>query len=832
LHHNPLVPVAAIFLGGVALGHYLDAPVAPLLILIAACLVAWLLAEILLTASHQLLVTHFALGLAILFSGICVYRLNQHAIEPTHIARYLSSRPVPITARLRILAPPENPNSHGNSYAIASLTAIFSNTGWTPAVGDVRIKSKIAPQTPELRRNQIFEIYGWLQRPTPALNPGGYDERRLLAADRIFAEIRIPRTVGMQLLTDSSTAPNPLTRFRTFLRGKLIAHTTDLDPEAGYSMLALLLGRHDPAITNVSDSFADAGVSHLLAISGLHVLFFTTLIWTILRFFPMQPRRRELVTAAVMLAYVLATPCGPPVLRAAIALLMLLLSRLLNRPRHYLNMLAAAAILIVLIRPTDLFNAGFQLTFLSTTALVLFAEPLHQFLFGQWLAHREATANLTSSRFSHFRFRITKTFLGLLSANIIGATSAAPLVAFHFMRLNPHAGITGIIAFPFVALAMTASAIQLLFELVSATLAALASPITTFCAQLMLRIVEFLAALPLATIAVRPPPAWIVAVLYLPLLMLALNNQSRDRQVATGTVSELPHGRSLTVAAPSSRFIFINSALAALVITAAWYTFSQPVGSLHLTALSAGQGSSILLHTPSNQLFLINAGSRDDPALLRHALIPAMQQAGRQSFDAMILTSFDALSSQYAAEAIHRYRPPLILTSPTEWQHLGWTRAGADVDQAITTLHLQQQSLTTGTAIDLGQNATLRILWPLPNTPPSTHAPLIFLLEHQGRRILLLDPTIAFPLALMQQPLTCDTILFLGPRPGTLSLPLQKLINASHAQSLIYSGRTPWAPPHVPANELNTADGALTLTITSTGSLTITPAEPGTSNAH
>jgi len=201
-------------------------------------------------------------------------------------------------------------------------------------------------------------------------------------------------------------------------------------------------------------------------------------------------------------------------------------------------------------------------------------------------------------------------------------------------------------------------------------------------------------------------------------------------------------------------------------------------------------------------------------------LIPAMQQIGRQSFDAMILTSLDTLSAQYAAEVIRRYRPPLILTAPIESQQFGWTRAGAEIDRAISTLRLRQKSLTAGNAIDLGQNATLRILWP-PSTSHANLAPLILLLEYQGRRILLLDPAVAFPL----EPFACDAIILLGPRPSVIAPPLQKLITDSRAQTVIYSGRTPWAPrpPHNASDELNTADRALILTITSAGELVVTP---------
>src|SRR5690606_35514447 len=134
--------------------------------------------------------------------------------------------------------------SRGNLYLLASATQIITDRGWIDSTGDVRIKWRASQHAPQLKRGDLIEDYGWLKSPDTALNPGGFDPQQVLAADRVLAEIRIPRPSGIIPLQSSSDAagPDALTRLRLFLRAKLLAHTAQIDVEAGYSMVALLLG--------------------------------------------------------------------------------------------------------------------------------------------------------------------------------------------------------------------------------------------------------------------------------------------------------------------------------------------------------------------------------------------------------------------------------------------------------------------------------------------------------------------------------------------------------------------------------------------------------------
>lgn len=807
LGQNPLVGAAAAFLLGLICAPILPLRVELLLATAFACWLAWLRGE---RGRRHPLIPSLLLALSIASSGAALWHLNQRHLEASHVARFLPSHgDVPFTLRAAVLIPPDADRARDPPFLVRA-SAILTAQGWRPASGDLLVR---ASSSLPLQRGQHLELYGWAARPPPPLNPGGIDHRARLAADRIFVQLRIPRPGGIRSLSDTpARGPDPLTTARTWLRAKLLEHTLDHDVPAAYALSALLLGHRDPAISDISQSFADAGIAHLLAISGSHIVFFAWIAWCLCMLLPLPPRIREVLIAAIVALYVLATPCGPPIVRAAVALAMVVISRLAGRPGQYLNMLAAAAIVVILLRPADIADAGFQLSFASTAGLILLARRLYDALFGPFLERRTLIAEFADTPWAHRKLFLTKAFCAALVANLIGATAAAPLVAIHFGQVNLWAVPAGLLALPVVSLTLTVAALQLLAEV--AGLGAWFAAPAIFCGKAMITLVQQLAALPGATLAVRPPPWWVVLVLYLTLALWIAR-----RRLAL------------------SRACALNLSLAALILTAAWYTLSAPVGRLQLTVLSAGQASSALLRLPSGNVWALDAGARRG-TLGTFNVRSALRVAGERRLAGTLLTALDASHSAAAAEFVERFDPARILLSQAAWDHRGHTLAGASLETALHGNPITP--LRAGQTVALDSATTLEILWPPPSAlipgaadPPDVTADvsdhLIFTLTSFGKTLLIVDPRAQRPLAhiLLARPgLRADVVLFTGPERGLADAPLRRLIAPLGAHTLLWNARGAWAPHSSSPGEWNAADGAFRLTFIPGGHIHIARAVP------
>lgn len=810
----PLAPAVGLLLLGIALARATSWPVGFDLALLALALVTAICAEL---ARLRPWVCQGALALALFCSGSALWRIDQQSVPMDHLVRLLpgeiSGTAPPraiVRVRLTILSdpeanrPPEDLPTLGRSPRqrfLGELSALETATGWIPCSGTVGV---CVPRQIPLASGQQIELAGWATRPLAPANPGTFDYRRYLAASRIFVQLGVPRVSQVRLLDAnphhlswSQKITCALTRTRFYLRYKLansIALPTDDsdeddptspgEPDAagippatynrpspggvpGQTLATLLLGHRDPAVQDVAQAFSDAGVAHLLAISGTHVVLVAGVFWWLLRFIFPRPRWRAPATALLVLAYMLATPTGPPVLRAGLATILFLAAAMLSRRTSALNILLATLAVVLLIRPADMLDAGCQLSFVTAAGLILLGPRLHRALFGDYLDRHAAIARAIGTRLAAGLQRLRILFCGALAANLVGATLAAPLVAFHFHQFNALAIITGLIMFPTIMVLLAAALVQLLAALVWPGLAGILATLVYGGTWINLVLVDFLARLPGVCLALRPPPPWLVILLYAGVL-LWLTRHLWGWSRATVSIG----------------------LLSLLTLTAGWYTITArgwgAGGSqLHTWSLDVGTGSCLVIETPRGHRLLIDGGSTSRPGLTRQITAPFLAIHGIGTVDSLILTELSFPHASGAAEFVERYRPVNIYLSTASLTRPLPNYAATEILGQLRQTRTRPIPLHAGDRLHLDPDTTLHILWP-PARPvptlPENQCGLILRLDYQPahaphedpakavQSLLLVHPDQDTPLALIAaagELQNCSAALLLGPGPAS-----------------------------------------------------------------
>ncbi len=141
---------------------------------------------------------------------------------------------------------------------------------------------------------------------------------------------------------------------------------------------ALLLGNVQDLDEGLRDSFAKAGLSHVLALSGAHVGVIALMVSIL--FFPLRMAgRRKWGMACVVVClwfYALLTGGSPSVVRAVIMATVVSVAGMSERNYNPMNSLCAAAVLILLFDPLAVIAPGFQLSFLAVAGILMFAPLL------------------------------------------------------------------------------------------------------------------------------------------------------------------------------------------------------------------------------------------------------------------------------------------------------------------------------------------------------------------------------------------------------------------------------------------------------------------------
>ncbi len=140
---------------------------------------------------------------------------------------------------------------------------------------------------------------------------------------------------------------------------------------------ALLLGSRDDLPEETVQEFRDAGIAHVLAVSGLHVGILAAALMFVLRRLHLHPRVQFVVVASVLLLYCRLLDFSAPVVRAAVMSCLLLAGHLSHERTDPLTSLALAFLVILAVRPLDLFNAGFQLSFLAVLGIFTLGDRLN-----------------------------------------------------------------------------------------------------------------------------------------------------------------------------------------------------------------------------------------------------------------------------------------------------------------------------------------------------------------------------------------------------------------------------------------------------------------------
>jgi competence protein ComEC len=233
------------------------------------------------------------------------------------------------------------------------------------------------PPPQRLAYGQRVEIEARVRRPHNFNNPGSFDYAAYLARRNIFWTASMPRNTSAKIL--------PGRCGWRFMAGIFALRTAALDridrlyPENNYAsgmMQAVLIGETVKLERVWTDDFRRTGTFHALVISGVHVTVLAAVLLFLLRMVPISELSALALTAAAAWLYALVSGFSAPVVRAAGGFTLYTLARACFRRARVMNLLAAVALVYLAWDPAQIFDASFQLSFLSVAAIGALAAPL------------------------------------------------------------------------------------------------------------------------------------------------------------------------------------------------------------------------------------------------------------------------------------------------------------------------------------------------------------------------------------------------------------------------------------------------------------------------
>jgi len=395
------------------------------------------------------------------------------------------------------------------------------------AFGEPSIQMRLSARThvPELLLpGDRIEVNALLQPPNGAAVPGGYNFGTAASYEGVEISGFTISSVEIVEKVPSSRLSHQLLAVRYMLADKIRALMSD---EQAAIANALLLGLRGDIDTETRRTIRDSGISHLLAISGLHMglvagicflvfeIMFAAIPAIALRIMP-----RKLATVPVWLtcfAYLLLSGAATATVRAFVMVSVALLAVLLDRKVFTIRSVLIAATVILFLWPHSVVSVSFQLSFAATIGLVLY--------YNRFTQNSSARGKPFAARMLHYLYLV-----GMTSA--VSQVAIAPFALYHFQALSIVGILTNVIVIPIVSFLLMPLLLLLLLSLFVGGSAYLAIPIG-FLISVVLGISDYLADVPLAVLRVQqiPDTSFLLLLLACLLLLVARFN---GREVCIG----------------------------------------------------------------------------------------------------------------------------------------------------------------------------------------------------------------------------------------------------------------------------------------------------------
>ncbi len=251
-----------------------------------------------------------------------------------------------------------------------------------PASGTVRLVVPFGEAQDRAEYDALQLEYGTRMRALTNLrksqgfrNPGATDFDEMLEYRGYDANGLIKSALLIERIGDGSH--NRILSFLYGIRANAIAVIlrSFTQPTSGI-LAAALFGNQHFLSQDTAESFRIGGTFHLLVISGLHVAMLALVVaWLTAKLFASRGLRCALMIA-LLWAYALMIGAQPAITRATVMLTFVVIGQLIFRTAPGANTLAASALVLLAWQPRDLFNPGFQLSFLTVLMIVLVTVPL------------------------------------------------------------------------------------------------------------------------------------------------------------------------------------------------------------------------------------------------------------------------------------------------------------------------------------------------------------------------------------------------------------------------------------------------------------------------
>ncbi len=457
---------------------------------------------------------------------------------------------------------------------------------------------------------QGVTIKATVKQPRGMSNPKSFDYKKYLAGKRVSAYVSVSPE---HIKTTSEAKTNLFIKLGYFLRNRIVTVVEKTMPKQQASLLnGMLIGYRDSMEDVVEVSFSEAGLTHIMAVSGANVAFIVLPLLFVFKKLRISRLKSNLIVIFFVILFAFTTGLDASVLRAATMAVIILAGRIMIRETDIYTSIAFSAIFLLFLNPFYIFNIGFLLSYGATLGLVLLYTPIKQLI--SWRG-------------------MPKTIIDTIACTLAAQLGVLPITVYYFNKISLISILSNLLVVPLTGIITIIGFIVAIVGQVWMMGAQIIAYINCTLVSFVLWVVKISADVPFATVSVITPSLIAIVVYYLFLALLLL---------------------FLKKAIIKKRFVWYSFML--LCILAIGFVKSVFPGELKVVFADVGQGDSIIIKTHYGKTVLIdgggimNWGKESDIDIGKRTVIPLLFDLGVSRLDAVVCTHahYDHIGGLYS----------------------------------------------------------------------------------------------------------------------------------------------------------------------------------------
>ncbi|XWN36979.1 MAG: DNA internalization-related competence protein ComEC/Rec2 [Balneola sp.] len=509
-----------------------------------------------------------------------------------------------------------------------------------------------------------IQLIGTIIPVSEPRNPTSFNYKAFLKSRNIYTQIRADSVVKI-------STENSFFSWISLRKKALELVDQNFDSVTAPIAKALLLGYKNELEGDIKQAFARAGLSHIMAVSGLHVGLIIAPFWLIIPYFWTKKHGTKIGLALLILLLVFyagLTGFSVSVLRASVMAVLLTYGKLFSKSSNSINLMGIAALVILLFDPSQLFEIGFQLSF-SAVLLILLVLPVIQNFIPYWI-----------------RIKWYGTPVMVIIISLVVQLGLYPLQAFYFGEVSLISPIANAIFVPFLGIIVPLSLTALVITAFLPVVGFLINYPSLLFLGLLNDFVSFSASLSWSWYEVQKPGALTFLLWSFFILMIASWRN------------------------PNIKWKFMSATLLMVFcIQLDLFVDKFKEKMMEVVVFDVGQGDASFIRTPQGKNILIDAGIWSPGSNSgRQILLPYFKENNIQKLDAIFLSHPHADHIGGIKDLISEIKIDTIYNSGFKYE----SNLYRDYIGLAKSKNIPVVSLTAGKTIKLDRSLLILVLGP------------------------------------------------------------------------------------------------------------------------